>query len=92
MVLSLLDWPGYTTSVGDLADPVDGYLVTVHVPPSAQGETVDVDLPPAGLDRRGRRVGDRAGGRRAVVGLVGGQTVASCTVTSRGAAVQEALR
>jgi hypothetical protein len=42
IVLSLLDWPGYSTSVGSLADPVDGYLVTVHVPASAQGRTVDV--------------------------------------------------
>ena len=42
VVLSLLDWPGYTTDVGSLADPVDGYLVTVHLPASARGETVHV--------------------------------------------------
>ena len=48
VVLRLLDWPGYTTSVGDLTDPVDGYLVTVHVPPAAQGETVDVTFRPPG--------------------------------------------
>ena len=57
VVLSLLDWPGYATDVGSLADPVDGYLVTVHLPASAAGETVHVGLPPAGLDRRDRRVG-----------------------------------
>jgi hypothetical protein len=27
---------------------VDGYLVTVHVPPSARGETVDVAFHPPG--------------------------------------------
>jgi hypothetical protein len=48
VVLSLLDWPGYTTSVGSLDDPVDGYLVTVHLPGSAQGETVDVAFRPPG--------------------------------------------
>jgi hypothetical protein len=47
-VLSLLDWPGYATDVGSLAHPVDGYLVTVHLPASAQGETVHVDYRPPG--------------------------------------------
>jgi hypothetical protein len=48
VVLSLLDWPGYETSVGDLSEPVDGYLVTVHLPASAQGATVDVEFHPPG--------------------------------------------
>ena len=48
VVLSLLDWPGYTTDVGSLGDPVDGYLVTVHLPASAQGSTVNVDFHPPG--------------------------------------------
>ena len=48
VVLSLLDWPGYATDVGSLAHPVDGYLVTVHLPASAQGETVHVDFHPPG--------------------------------------------
>jgi hypothetical protein len=48
VVLSLLDWPGYATSTGSLDDPVDGYLVTVDVPASAQGETVDVTFHPPG--------------------------------------------
>ena len=48
VVLSLLDWPGYTTDVGSLADPVDGYLITVRLPASAQGSTVHVDFRPPG--------------------------------------------
>jgi hypothetical protein len=48
VVLSLLDWPGYSTSLGSLADPVDGYLVTVDVPASARGQTVDVAFSPPG--------------------------------------------
>jgi hypothetical protein len=48
VVLSLLDWPGYATDVGSLADPVDGYLVTVHLPATAQGGTVHVDFRPPG--------------------------------------------
>jgi hypothetical protein len=48
VVLSLLDWPGYATDVGTMADPVDGYLVTVDLPASAQGETVHVDFRPPG--------------------------------------------
>ncbi|HEY3528566.1 MAG TPA: hypothetical protein VGK78_05405 [Nocardioides sp.] len=48
VVLSLLDWPGYSTSAGSLGDPVDGYLVTVHLPASAQGESVEVAFDPPG--------------------------------------------
>jgi len=48
VVLSLLDWPGYATDVGRLTDPVDGYLVTVHLPASARGETVHVGFHPPG--------------------------------------------
>jgi hypothetical protein len=48
VVLSLLDWPGYSTSVGSLADPVDGYLLTVHVPAAAAGQRVDVVFRPPG--------------------------------------------
>ena len=48
MVLSLLDWPGYSTDVGSLADPVDGYLVTVHLPPGSNGRVVHVDFHPPG--------------------------------------------
>ena len=48
VVLSLLDWPGYSTDVGSIGDPVDGYLLTVHLPGSAQGSTVNVDFHPPG--------------------------------------------
>ena len=48
VVLRLIDWPGYSTSVGSLTDPVDGYLVTVHLPSSAPGSTVHVDFHPPG--------------------------------------------
>jgi hypothetical protein len=48
VVLSLLDWPGYATDVGSLADPVDGYLVTVDLPPGSAGEVVHVDFHPPG--------------------------------------------
>jgi hypothetical protein len=48
VVLSLLDWPGYATDVGSLADPVDDYLVTVRLPASAVGKAVHVDFHPPG--------------------------------------------
>jgi hypothetical protein len=48
VVLSLLDWPGYSTSAGSIADPVDGYLLTIHLPASAQGQIVDVGFHPPG--------------------------------------------
>lgn len=48
VVLSLLDWPGYHADVGTLSDPVDGYLVTLHLPPSAAGDVVHVDFHPPG--------------------------------------------
>jgi hypothetical protein len=48
VVLKLLDWPGYATSAGSLEDPVDGYLLTLHLPASAQGQSVDVGFHPPG--------------------------------------------
>jgi hypothetical protein len=48
VVLSLLDWPGYHTDVGSLADPVDRVFVTVALPASAQGRVVHVDFHPPG--------------------------------------------
>jgi hypothetical protein len=48
VVLSLLDWPGYATDVGSLADPVDGYLVTVDLPPGSSGQVVHVEFHPPG--------------------------------------------
>jgi hypothetical protein len=48
VVLSLLDWPGYSTSAGSIQDPVDGYLLTIHLPASAAGQTVEVGFHPPG--------------------------------------------
>ena len=48
VVMRLLAWPGYSTSVGSLAYPVDGYLVTVDLPASAAGQTVRVAFRPPG--------------------------------------------
>jgi hypothetical protein len=48
VVLRLLDWPGYSTSSGSFEDPVDRYLLTVHVPATATGQTVDVAFHPPG--------------------------------------------
>jgi len=48
VVLRLVDWPGYSTSAGSLAEPVDGYLLTVRLPSSATGTTVQVDFHPPG--------------------------------------------
>jgi hypothetical protein len=48
VVLRLLSWPGYSTSVGSLTYPVDGYLVTVQLPASAAGQTVRVSFHPPG--------------------------------------------
>lgn len=48
VVLSLLAWPGYSTNVGSLARPLDGYLVTVHVPASASGSMVTIAFQPPG--------------------------------------------
>jgi hypothetical protein len=48
VVLSLLDWPGYTTDVGSLGAPLDGYLVTVHLPAGSNGQVVHVDFHPPG--------------------------------------------
>ena len=47
-MLRLLAWPGYSTSAGTFTDPVDGYLLTLHVPPSAAGQDVDVAFHPPG--------------------------------------------
>jgi hypothetical protein len=48
VVLSTLAWPGWSTDVGALAEPVDGYLLTVHVPADAAGQTVTVRFAPPG--------------------------------------------
>ena len=46
VVLSALAWPGYSTDVGEVADPVDGYLLTVDLPQDARGRVVTVHFSP----------------------------------------------
>lgn len=47
LTFSRLAWPGYTVSGGaTLASPVDGYLLTVHVPAGATGKNVTVRFTP----------------------------------------------
>jgi hypothetical protein len=48
VVLSRLDWPGYRVSNADLADPVDGYLLTLDVPADSAGKSVTVEFRPPG--------------------------------------------
>ena len=48
VVLSRLDWPGYSTSVGSFTDPVDDYLLTLSLPASAAGSDVLVEFDPPG--------------------------------------------
>jgi hypothetical protein len=52
VVLSRLAWPGYRTDAGHLADPVDGYLLTVELPASATGRVVTVQFRPPGWGMR----------------------------------------
>lgn len=46
VVLSALGWPGYRADGGQVADPVDGYLLTVDVPGDAAGRVVTVRYSP----------------------------------------------
>lgn len=46
VVIGAIAWPGYTTDVGTLADPVDGYLLTVDLPQTSAGRTVTVHYSP----------------------------------------------
>ena len=48
VVLSRLQWPGYTATGASLVDPTDGYLVTVAVPAGAAGQQVTVSFSPPG--------------------------------------------
>jgi hypothetical protein len=48
VVLSRIDWPGYTVDGADLTDPTQGYLLTVEVTPDDVGETVTVTFRPPG--------------------------------------------
>lgn len=46
VVLSTLAWPGFRTDVGEVADPVEGYLLAVDLPADAAGGTVTVRYAP----------------------------------------------
>ncbi len=46
VVLSRLDWPGYSVTNGTFADPTRGYLLTVDVAPDSEGEVVTVSFEP----------------------------------------------
>lgn len=48
VVLSRVAWPGYRSDVGEVGDPVDGYLVSVDVPANAAGRTLTVSFSPPG--------------------------------------------
>jgi hypothetical protein len=48
VVLSRLQWPGYTVSGATLSDPTDGYLTTVAVTPGTVGRQVTVSFSPPG--------------------------------------------
>lgn len=48
VTFSRLAWPGYSATNASLTDSVDGYLLTVAVPPGSAGKTVTVDFAPAG--------------------------------------------
>lgn len=48
VVLSRLDWPGYTVEGGELAPSVRDYLLTVTVPEDAAGGEITVSFSPPG--------------------------------------------
>jgi hypothetical protein len=48
VVLSRLQWPGYSVSGAELADPTDGYLTTVSLTPESVGTEVTVSFRPPG--------------------------------------------
>jgi len=51
VVLSRIPWPGYAVSgAGELDDPVDDVLLTVHVPGDAAGRTTSVTYRPPGWE------------------------------------------
>lgn len=45
-VMSRLDWPGYEISNAEHASPTDGYLLTVQVPQSSEGEVITLSYAP----------------------------------------------
>jgi hypothetical protein len=49
-VMSRLDWPGYTFTNAERSTPTDGYLLTVQVPESSEGEVVELSYAPPHWD------------------------------------------
>jgi len=48
VVISALAWPGYRTDVGEVAAPVEDFLLTLEVPEEAAGRVVTVSYRPPG--------------------------------------------
>jgi len=48
VVLDALAWPGYAVDTGSLGAPVDGYLLSVDLPPGSTGRVVTVRFSPPG--------------------------------------------
>ncbi|PWD52109.1 hypothetical protein C8046_17145 [Serinibacter arcticus] len=48
VVLSRLDWPGYTVDGGTVGESTRDYLLTVEIPPTSAGSTVVVTFSPPG--------------------------------------------
>lgn len=63
VVLSRLAWPGYEVDGGKLGEPLEGFLLTVDVPPGEVGRIVSVDFVPSGW---------RVGRMALIFGIFGG--------------------
>ncbi|HET8768045.1 MAG TPA: hypothetical protein VFM86_12040, partial [Pedococcus sp.] len=48
VTFSRLAWPGYAVDGGTLAEPLDGALLRIHVPPGSTGSSVTVSWDPPG--------------------------------------------
>ena len=46
--MSRLAWPGYRATGAEIAEPVDGYLLTIDVPDTSAGEVVTLTFRPPG--------------------------------------------
>lgn len=47
-VFSRLNWPGYTVTGATVADPVNDFLLSVDIPASSEGGTVELSFSPPG--------------------------------------------
>jgi hypothetical protein len=48
VAFSRLAWPGYKVSSGSVGAPIDGYLLHVEVPASAEGSMIEIKFSPPG--------------------------------------------